>query len=145
MVARLKLRGNGSGTWTALCGRAHPCPGSLGIVVPVDDPACPVTLDDTWVADAAAHAGEPRPAAWYLFHDDGYRRLDDGSYRILRDNRPTANGHRVGPRRGRRPLPFPGFEGLGRDVVGRFPEPPATVVCRHCGRRNVVPVPPRAV
>lgn len=143
-VVDARLKPLPGGKWKVLCGHT-PCPGPLGTLLPTEDPDLPIGLEDTWVPQVAAHAGEDLPQKWHLAHDDGYQRLEDGSYAILKDKRPAVYGRKVGFREGRRPLPFAGLEHPRREIVGRFPQPGDLIRCCHCGWRNAVPVPPRGV
>ncbi len=140
--ARLKPLGENGTCYRIVCGRPVPCPGLLGYA---EAPPAYASSNLRVLADLVngmADDGVSTEGRWVVSHPQGFRRDQDGSYRVLTKLRVTRDGWRVG----RRPIPLRLRSEIaekygGREVVGQFPSLPAIIFCPVCRLPNEIAPP----
>ncbi len=158
VVARMKPLCRGGTRFRLLCGRAHPCPASLG------EALLPHPRDGSlvhWLAGSLEaetygpmqHYTPVRKSSWIVTAPPefpGFERVADGSFRVIRTARVRdRDGRHVRRRMGRRNVPSLLYsdgsprgtldirQGM-RGIVGWFPRLPAVLTCPTCGLANLV-------
>jgi hypothetical protein len=148
--ARLKPLQTEPATYRLVCG-GESCPATLGTLH--DRHRADIYTEVWGAAQVEFEVGGVWPGEWIGIAPDefpGYRRLDDGSFVVVKGKKSRdALGNFRRSRMGRRPVPLSldaSRNGIGtydvekgiRGIAGRYPSPPAVIACPTCKRRNLV-------
>jgi hypothetical protein len=121
------------------------CSGLLGYAELVGD-GIPKRIGNAGIRHGASQGRfadrEPAAGDWMVFHHEGFRQAEDGTFDPLTGTAPNASGQKIGQRK--LPSEFelgslaPHPDREGRGVIARFAIVPARITCPKCERRYIV-------